>query len=177
MPHLTRFRTPLALLVGLAMIAAGANIGFAQERSADRPGRFSMSPVDGGFVRLDTETGAMSLCKPQQKDAVTASAWKCDAMADGAAAAQERIGKLDGENKDLRAEVKRMEDLVGLNGDKPKAGDQQAEQRPGGRSGGLNMPSEEDIDKAMSYMERLVRKFHDTMKRMEGSDARKGTPL
>jgi hypothetical protein len=70
---------------------------------------------------------------------------------------------LEGENRELRAEVKRMEDLLGLNGEKPKDDEKRAE-RPGG---GLNLPSEQDVDKALSYMERMVKKFQDTMKRLE----------
>ena len=39
---------------------------------AERPGRFSMAPADGGgFVRLDTDTGAMAICQR------TGSDWTC----------------------------------------------------------------------------------------------------
>jgi hypothetical protein len=162
----------LAMMAATELLVASASPGLAQ----DRPGRFVMSPVDGGFARLDTETGTMSLCKAQPKDAVATSGWACQPMADAAADAQARVRKLEGENKDLRAEVKRMEDLLGLNGDKPKAEDKQAEQRPGGPGGGLNLPSEQDVDRALSYLERMVKKFHDTMKRLEG-ESRRGTTL
>jgi hypothetical protein len=171
---LTLFR-PASIRTGalLGVMIAAAAPAFAQ----DRPGRFVMSPVDGGFARLDTETGVMSLCKAQPKDAASVGNWACQPMADATAETLARVRKLEGENKDLRAEVKRMEDLLGLNGDKPKGEEKQAEQRPGGSSGGLNLPSEQDIDRALSYMERMVKKFHDTMKRLEQGDNRKGTTL
>jgi hypothetical protein len=163
----------LWLICATGTAIAGASAGLAQ----DRPGRFVMSPVDGGFARLDTETGAMSLCKAQPQDAASPSGWACQPMGDTTADAQAKTRKLEAENKDLRAEVKRMEDLLGLNGEKPKAEDKQAEQRPGGPGGGLNLPSEQDVDRALSYLERMVKKFHDTMKRLEDGSGRKGTTL
>lgn len=173
-PH---YRTALgiAAALALALVLLGASITSASAQ--DRPGRFTMSPIDGGFARLDTETGVMALCRAQPGNAAGAGAWNCQPMADTAAETQGRLVKLEGENKDLRAEVKRLEDLLGLNGERPKGEGPQAEQRPGGRSGGLGLPSEEDVDKAVSYMERMVKKLQDAMKRLEGSDTRKGTPL
>jgi hypothetical protein len=156
-----------AAAVGLLLGSAAAQ---AQERTQERPGRYVMNPVEGGFARLDTETGAMAVCKPQ---AGTPAAWSCQPMADAAVDTQAQARRLETENKDLRAEVKRMEDLLGLNGQKPKGDEKQAEERPGGR--GLALPSEREIDQALSYMERMVRKFHDTMKRIEGD--KKSTPL
>ena len=146
----------LAILTGLIVACASPSI--AQERA----GRFSMSPVDGGFARLDTETGAMSICKSQPAASSPSAEWTCTPMA-GAVASPTQ--KLETENNELRAEIKRMEDLLGLNGAKPGAQEKQAE-RPGG--GGLNLPSEQDVDKALSYMERMVKKFQDTMRRLEG---------
>ncbi len=161
--HSKRFRNPLmALALVSAATVAAASIAVGQERS----GRFVMNPVDGGFARLDTETGAMSICKPQSKDPTASGQWSCQPMGDVVADSR----KLEAENKELRAEIRRMEDLLGLNGDKPKDGDKQAERRPGG---GFNLPSEQEVDRALSYMERMVKKFHDTMKRLE-SETRKG---
>jgi hypothetical protein len=173
MHAIARHRAQIGLFTGLMLAVAGTTAVQAQER----PGRFVMSPVDGGFARLDTETGTVSICKAQPKDTATPGTWNCQPMGDAAAEAQARLKSLEGENKELRAEVKRMEDLLGLNGAKPKGEEQQTEQRPGGRSGGLNLPSEEEIDKALTYMERMVKKFHDAMKRLEGGDTRKGMPL
>lgn len=166
-------RTALGIAAALALLGAGMTSAGAQ----DRPGRFTMSPIDGGFVRLDTETGAMALCRALPGHAAGAGAWNCQPMGDTAAETQGRLGKIEGENKELRAEVKRLEDLLGLNGERPKSEGPQAEQRPGGRSGGLGLPSEEDVDKAVSYMERMVKKLQEAMKRLEGIDSRKGTPL
>ena len=166
----------LAAATGLWVAAPFSVI--AQDRPVERAGRFVMSPVDGGFARLDSETGAMSLCKSQPKDASSTGDWACTPMGDAAATAQAaQTRKLEMENKELRAEIKRMEDLLGLNGEKPKDQEKRAE-RPGG---GFSLPSEQDVDKALSYMERMVKKFSDTMKRLEdhmkSDDGRKDIAL
>jgi hypothetical protein len=170
-------KTAPAILLAAGLSVAAASAAYAQER----PGRYTMSPADGGFARLDTETGAMSICKSRPQDPAQPGNWSCQPMTDAAAEAQSQSRKLEAENKALRDEVKRMEDLLGLNGDKPKSEEKQAEQRPGGPSGGFNLPSEQDVDRALTYMERMMKKLHEAMKRLEGSihggDNRKGIAL
>ena len=156
---------------GLAAAMATACLGLlASTPSAlaqDRPGRYAMSPVEGGFARLDTETGQMSVCR-SQKDAAGVPSWSCQPMADSGAD-DARSRRLEAENKELRAEIRRMEDQLGLNGPK---GDQKQAERPGG---GLTLPSEAEVDKALSYMERMIKKFQETMKRLEKDhDGQKG---
>lgn len=158
MSRMAAIRRVAMLGAATGMVVASTSLAVAQ----DRPGRYTMSPVDGGFARLDTETGAMAICKPQ-KDAAGGQAWACQPMGDGAMNAEARNRKLESENSDLRAEVRRMEDLLGLNGDKSKAGPGTG----GQRLGGLNLPSDAEVDQALSYMERMIKKFHDTMKRIE----------
>ncbi len=85
-------------------------------------------------------------------------------MIDEAVGQPARLRKLEAENSELRAEVKRMEDLLGLNGEKTKEPERHAE-RPRQE---FKLPSEQDVDKALSYFESMVKKFHDSMKRLEG---------
>lgn len=54
-----------------ATLAALALAGAAVADTADNAGRFTMSPVDGGFLRLDKETGAVAMC------ARSGTAWAC----------------------------------------------------------------------------------------------------
>ena len=64
--------TPLAGMLAVLLLCA-----FPAHATDDKPGRYTMSPADGGgFVRLDTETGAMALC--QRRDAE----WSCREMAE-----------------------------------------------------------------------------------------------
>jgi hypothetical protein len=144
-----------------ALLATSAN---AQEK----PGRYVMSPIDGGFARLDTETGLMSVCKG------TAANFKCELAPDATVGAQKEAEKNTAEAKELRAEIKRLEELLGL-GDKPEGGNKQAEeQRPGSRPGsrpggpGFKLPSEAEVDQAFDYIEKMVKKFKSKLKQLEG---------
>ena len=108
-----------------------------------------MSPaVGGGFVRLDTQSGQMSLCNRVNAE------WKCEAMSDEGRGLTAEVDKLRAENKRLQEEVRRLDDLVmGM-----KSG-------PGNRK--LELPSEEDVDRAMTYLQRMIKKFQDKLKEFE----------
>lgn len=149
--------------VGLSALAVTSAVTGAAAQSADKPAgpsRYSMAPADGGgFVRLDTQTGAMAICQRSGSD------WACrDMKDDGRQLAQER-DKLAAENKLLKDELKRLEDLVVANSAR---GPEQKGER-------FNLPSEEEVDKALTYVERMFKKFRDKMKELEGS--RGATPL
>jgi hypothetical protein len=144
----------------VALCALSASAAVAQ----DKPGRYVMSPIDGGFARLDTETGLMSVCKG------TATNFKCELAPDSTAGAQKEAEKNTAEAKELRAEIQRLEELLGL-GDKPEGGSKQAEeQRPGGRPGGsgFKLPTEAEVDQAFDYIEKMVKKFKSKLKDLEG---------
>lgn len=147
-------------------VAAIAVAGFAiAARSADEAsGRYSMSPAaDGGFVRLDKQTGAMSLC------AKKADQWACEPMADSQQALRTENEKLAAENKSLKEQVKGMEEVFGLHDEKkPSDGT--------GPSAELKLPSEQDVDQAFDYLERMMKKFRERMKRLE-DDGKPSTPL
>jgi hypothetical protein len=144
-----------------ALIATGIETGAVAQ---EKPGRYVMSPIDGGFARLDTETGLMSVCKG------TAANFKCELAPDATVGAQKEAEKNTAEAKELRAEIKRLEELLGL-GDKPEGGNKQAEeQRPGSRPGGpgFKLPSEAEVDQAFDYIEKMVKKFKSKLKQLEG---------
>lgn len=148
-------------------IAAAAGVIFctqlavAAEPEPDgaRPGRFQMQPTEGGFLRLDSQTGDVALCARQ------GASFECKPVKDDRDL-QNELARLAAENKELKVEIKRLEDMLGLNGGKGAA-------KPGGK---LELPSEEDVDKALSYMERMLKKFRDKFKDLENGE-KKGTPL
>ena len=131
--------------------------------TGDRPGRFTMSPADGGgFVRLDTETGRMSLCQRRESD------WSCREMAEPDRGLDREVERLRAENQRLKGEIRQMEDIL--------LGDKRADRQPGQAPGfEFKLPSEQDIDNAISYAQRMLRKFREKMKELD-ADA-KGTPL
>ncbi|MBS0241325.1 MAG: hypothetical protein JSS20_04055 [Proteobacteria bacterium] len=143
----------------LVAVLVGASVAAEPPDKSDAGGRFAMQPTDGGILRLDTATGDVSLCARQ------GGTFECKPVKDDRDL-QSEIARLSTENKELKAEIKRLEDMLGLNGG-PGA------PKPGGK---FELPSEEDVDKALSYMERMIKKFRDKFKDLEQGE-KKGTPL
>ena len=143
--------TPRILFSAIALILL---VGAAPD--ADQAGgRYRMTPAEGGaFLRLDTQTGAMSVC--QRKD----GRWACEAVPDERRALESEIDR-------LKSEVKRLEELLAL--PDPGTPDGKRAQRSGPK---LSLPSEEDIDRAMDYAQRMMRKFKERMREFRDSDRR-----
>jgi hypothetical protein len=154
---------PIALSAALLAGAVGFTVAAAPPAEEGRPGRYIMQPADGGFLRLDTMTGDMSLC------ARVAGSFECKPVKDDRDL-QAEVARLAAENKELKAEIRRLEEMLGLHG-----GPGRQSQRK------LELPSEEDVDKALSYVERMFKKFRDKLKELEqpGKDGAPGrtTPL
>lgn len=121
--------------------------------AANNPaGRYTMSPAeDGGFVRLDTQTGAMSLCTSQSEG------WSCKPINDAATDMTKKIDELRAENKALKNEIKEMETVFGLDNKK----------QTGPTPPKFKIPTEEDVDTALNYMEHMFKKFRERIDRLE----------
>ncbi|CDO60184.1 hypothetical protein BN1012_Phect1971 [Candidatus Phaeomarinobacter ectocarpi] len=76
------------------------------EAQAEETGRYTMEPVDGGFLRLDTQTGAVSVCSG------SGDAWSCTP-------AQDERSKLEEENAQLRADNLALREQISELGEKP----------------------------------------------------------
>ena len=139
----------IKIFVVLAAFTACAGVASAQD---SRPGRYTMHKTDDGFVRLDTETGAVSLCRK------SAESWGCEPMAGTGPSLTAEVARLKSQNAELRAEIKRMEENLGLRGDRNKS----AENRPN-----FKFPTEKEVDGALDYFERMLKKFQDRLKRLE----------
>ncbi|MGJ0424990.1 hypothetical protein [Methylocystis sp.] len=95
--------------------------------------RFTLTPAEGGYVRLNKETGALSYCSV--KDGVTA----CRLGAEERAAFEAEIDRLRKENAALKA---------------------RAEAAPVPPTARPNMaPSEEEFERALSFTERFLRRI------------------
>lgn len=153
-------RHRLATAIGtLAVIGGVSCLALAQSPQPERSGRYTLHPVEGGGVlRMDNETGVLTHCV--KRDGGLA----CDPvkLGDG----QKDSEQLAKENRELKAEIKRLEDLLASG---PTNDSRQARRQPK-----FELPSEEDVDKALGYMERMLKKFRDKMKDFEGG---KSTPL
>ncbi len=155
-----RFETTRFSCGAVALLLAVATAGVAA--ATENSGRFSMSPSGDGFMRLDKVTGAVSLCERKDGD------WACRSLPDDQKALQDKIGKLEQEKRALQDENRRLEDVMGLNPDAPKSGPEagKPDPLPGPRSG-PSLPTEKDVDKAFDYVEGMLKKFRDRLKKLD----------
>jgi hypothetical protein len=98
------------IVQGVVAVALTALMFSAEARAqaaldADN-GRFTLSPVADGFLRLDTRTGAVSTC-------VNKDGWICRLVPDERAALDVEIGRLLADNKRLTDELARRDTVSG----------------------------------------------------------------
>ena len=135
---------------GATLIALALTTVAVADTADNAGGRFTMSPVDGGFLRLDKETGAVAMC------ARSGTAWSCTPVEDHTPAAAAELSKLEHENRDLKDRVKALEDS--LETKLPLEGP------PGGKA---QLPTEQEIDQALDYLERVYKKVRDRVKDLD----------
>ena len=94
-------QAPFFLLLALACscAAARAETPAANPAPESENGRYSMSPVANGVLRLDTRTGQVSLCRQKSET------WVCEAAADDRAAYEKEIARLQEKNASLQAQL------------------------------------------------------------------------
>lgn len=126
----------------------------------DKPGRYTMTPTEGGFLKLDTATGVVALCTKAGDD------WVCKPTKDGETVLRKEIDGLKAENEVLKDQLKTADEVAGL-GDPDKKG---------GERGKAQLPSEKDVDQAFDYFERMVKKLRERLNRIE-SESKPGQPL
>jgi hypothetical protein len=103
----------------------------------DANGRFAMTPVADGFLRLDTRTGQVSLCT------LSAGQAQCRASADERAALEAEIDRLARENAALKG-------LAPKAGQDPKIAQDDEERR-----------FDRALDRAERFMRRMMQIFRD----------------
>jgi hypothetical protein len=149
-------RNLVILALALAICAPAAQ---AQTAPDSENGRYSFSTVPNGTLRLDTRTGAVSICA--RKDA----GWACNTVPDERQALDNEIGRLQRENGALKKEML----AHGLTLPGSAAGIASAD-----KSRELNLkvplPSDADIDRAMSALEKMWRRIVDRMQGSPDSD-------
>jgi uncharacterized small protein (DUF1192 family) len=145
---------PIALTFPLLVsLAVGA--------SAAEPDRYRLEKTPTGYVRMDTRTGEMSICEERWGELV------CKMAADERTAVQDEIERLRAELKvlnDRLASVGALEDRVAKLENSLASRIEQS------------LPTEEDFNRTMGYMERFFRSFMAIVKDFESSDAKPPEP-
>jgi hypothetical protein len=151
---------------GLLVVLAAAALATPSFSGDDKPGRYTMTPTDGGTLKLDTVTGAVTLCKKVGDD------WSCQPTKDGEQILRREIEGMKSEIEVLKDQLTRMEDLAGIG--EPRKGDGSVTgPRPQAR---MDLPSEKDVDQAFDYFEGMVKKLRERFRKLD-SEEKKGAPL
>ncbi len=167
-----KFFIPLTL----AMLITGAAV--AESMPDGENGRYAMSATPEGVLRLDTRTGAMSTCSN------SGAGWACYAIPDERAAMDAEIGRLQADNDKLKAQLAAREPVVTGKGDEavPKSdalpkdesqpkSDSLRKPEPkvaeGERKIEIPLPSDRDMDRMMSFLERAWRRLIEMANRVQ----------
>jgi hypothetical protein len=161
----SKFSSPVATAaLILAFGAVGAAV--AQSMPDSENGRYALSPVTDGVIRLDTRTGAVSTCTN------SGTGWACYLVPDERAAFDAEIGRLQADNEKLRAELAAREPAVTGKTDEalPKA-DSLKKPEPKVAEGQnkieIPLPSDRDMDRVMSFLEQAWRRLVEMANRMQ----------
>ncbi len=128
-----------AVISALTGLALVLGFGVAPAPAQDMQ-RYAMEKTESGIVRLDRQTGAFVLCKEQAGTIVCAEGNAATLSKD------ERIILLEKQVADLTARVAKLEKAGVSNG---------------------SLPSEEEFEKGLSYMERFMRSFMGVAKSLD----------
>lgn len=139
------------ILVAFAIMQLATN---ANAEPRNEVGRYSMHKTDDGFIRLDTLTGAVSICGKAD------AGWSCRPMPDEARKLKSEIESLRQRYHDL---ARRFAAATGR--PPPPQSDQPNNERPEPKA--FRLPSEQEVDKALDYFESMLKKFQDRLKRLE----------
>jgi uncharacterized coiled-coil protein SlyX len=133
------------LAIGFAMMLWPAGVG-----AEEQVGRFVLK--DGGqgvYLRLDTETGAISQCSH------AAQVWACTSVSDDRAELHKEIARLEEENEALTERLNRLANN--------KAPDQK-----------LTLPSDADIDRVLAVFQKFFDRILSFIRSLEQKQADQG---
>ena len=156
--------TAIAMVAGIGAAAAGP-LPDAEN------GRYTLSPVTDGVIRLDTRTGEVSTCSN------TGTGWACYAVPDERAALDAEIGRLQADNEKLKTQLAEREPTVAGKIDEPLpkadplkppepkvAEDERKIEIPKIE---IPLPSDRDMDRAMSFLEQAWRRLVEMANRVQ----------
>lgn len=136
-------------------------VSFASGAAETGADRYRLEKTPDGYVRMDTQTGEMSLCTESQGGLV------CRLAADERTAMQDEVERLEGALKALEDRMARVDAL---------------EQRVAKLENSLaakfedSLPTEEDLNRTIGFMERFFRSFMGIVKDFENDTAKPAEP-
>lgn len=140
----------------IPLVAALAALFAAGGATAADTGNFRLEKSANGYVRMDTRTGQMSICEEKWGELV------CRMAADERTAVQDELERLQTEIGELES---RLAGLAALQDRVAKLENSLAARIE------KTLPTEEEFNKTMSYMERFFRGFIGIVKELEGENS------
>jgi len=169
-----KFSTSSAAMTLLSsLVVGGIGSAAAQSMPDGENGRYALSPVADGVIRLDTRTGAVSTCSN------TGAGWACYSVPDERAALDAEIGRLQADNERAKTELEKLkadlaardpvvtgkiEEALPKTDSLKKADPKLAE---GERRIEIPLPSDRDVDRVMSFLEQAWRRLVEMANRMQ----------
>jgi hypothetical protein len=137
----------LGAIVVPLLLAAAASPCIADEE----PGRYSLTPAGSNFLRLDTATGALSLCRQKL------GGWACEGVTDDLSALKQEIERLSKETEELKQRLAKAE------------ADLQAQKTlPVGPS--IQIPGV-SLDEMNAFADKIIRRLQDLVRELKQQES------
>ena len=164
--------TVLTAAIGFALATGGVPATLAQSAPEGENGRYTLSPIADGVIRLDTRTGAVSTCSNGS------AGWTCSVVPDERSAYDQEIGRLQAENEKSKAEIEKLKAEFASRApvedktvealpksDSLKKAEPKVAESP--RKIEIPLPSDRDMDRVMSFLEQAWRRLVEMANRMQ----------
>lgn len=150
--------------VAAVFVVSGSPVA-AQSAPDGENGRYSMTPIPEGVLRLDTRTGTVATCTR------SGAGWACYAVPDERTALDAEIGRLQAQVERLKGQLAagptvsgKIDEALPKSDPLKKADPKVAE---GERKIEIPLPSDQDVDRVMSFLERAWRRLIDMANRVQ----------
>ncbi len=138
--------TSFQTLRASCLLLAAVLLATSQAMAAGSGPRYELRETGSNeFIRLDTETGNVSVCSRDSGN------WVCKSAADDRKAYQDEIARLENRNQQLELKVATLEKKLQGKTATPE----------------LQLPDEATIDKMMSFLRSIMEKFMDMARDLE----------
>ena len=147
----------LSIVVALSALCLAGSAAIAETAPDSENGRYTFSPTSDGVMRLDTKTGTVSNCSN------STAGWACYVVPDERKALDEEIGRLQTENESLKAQLASRDPAAATKGDDKLAAPNTDNQR----KIEIPLPSDQDMDRVMSFLQRAWKRLVDMANQMQ----------
>jgi len=142
----------ILILASVLFLAAPASA----ENSPSSSGRYQLVPDGDGFIRLDAKTGALAHCDKRD------GAWRCDTLAVTDPDREQAVDALADDVSSLSETVDRLAERLDRIDERLAAAGIAAPQ--------TEEQQEQDLDQALTFAERLMRRFFDFVRELKNEE-------